>query len=521
MTQQRLEQATGLLVPIGTFVLAYCASSWGGDSSILASRGYLVSTLLGGLAVLGGAWVFQARRSTNEDEHSLLLDTNEDVPQTTQEGRHCISLMSSEHHRPTGFQQTRPPAGPLAAEQIPKPQPWWSACFPFFPSTPALEKKEKDFASPGNGMTSTNSLQATNGSAVYVHSTASRSADALAAACCQDEGKMHPKFCGLRILDPAFPGVAGEDSHLDVSPFPPEPLGTFPPEWTQRLSASEEELELCERLHAAVEDYPGPKDPITLLRFLRARKGNINLASEMYRKAMDLRFGPKVGFERRFRAGQLDISIHRMLDPFWCVNGMLGFDKDGDPVLYERLGITKTALLANAPKEFLIRHQAYTMTRTLQALEEAMRVNDRPFVSLTVVQDLTGLNLGQIGSPTAMSTYNAIIRLCEDNYPEMMKRCLVIYPPAIFERAWSMVKHFFDEGTRDKIQVIKSDDTKNVLSKYIDEAWIPVKYGGQLRICNSDWCEPILPRPVKGAPPEVTKEIIEWTKRQASKQAKS
>lgn len=35
---------------------------------------------------------------------------------------------------------------------------------------------------------------------------------------------------------------------------------------------------------------------------------------------------------------------------------------------------------------------------------------------------------------------------CGFRYPEMLKRCLVVRAPWIFDLAWSLVKHFFDEG---------------------------------------------------------------------------
>mmetsp|Transcript_44558 Transcript_44558/g.127759 ORF Transcript_44558/g.127759 Transcript_44558/m.127759 type:complete len:461 (+) Transcript_44558:84-1466(+) len=312
----------------------------------------------------------------------------------------------------------------------------------------------------------------------------------------------HPKFCGLRWARPPS-DAAGMPA---CGAFEPEPLGGPMPEaWEAMLGHRGDELRVTRRLREAVVGIAGPKDPVTMLRFLRARGGDVAVAAKMYRSAMDERVQP--GVERAFRFGTVDDSLHQRLDAYWKPMGLLGFDRDGDPVLWERIGVAPCGALARIPAEFLLRHEVYTMARIQQSLDELMVRLGRPIVYFTAVEDLTGLGLQHL-NPRSLKNYQALVRFCEDNYPEMVKRALVIKAPGIFARIWKLVKHFFDKGTRDKIQIVGARDTYDTLCEYIDPEWIPECYGGKLRVGTNEWCEPVLPRPAGGIPEDLLQEVL-------------
>ncbi len=43
--------------------------------------------------------------------------------------------------------------------------------------------------------------------------------------------------------------------------------------------------------------------------------------------------------------------------------------------------------------------------------------------------------------------------LCQNNYPELMYKTLIINAPATFRVLWAMVRHLLDARTQAKIQV--------------------------------------------------------------------
>lgn len=325
------------------------------------------------------------------------------------------------------------------------------------------------------------------------------------------------KFCGWRYTPASAVAAAPASDALVLPPprceaFPAFGDAPWPADapwhatWDAKLRWDDRERRLCEELRAALSDAAGPKDPVTMLRFLRARGRSVVAAARMYREAMARRLGP--GYEQAFREGSVDDSLHRRLDPYWKPFGLLGFDRDGDPIFWERIGIIDVDAFGRMPHDFVVRHEAYNFARLLQAMEELSRAVDRPVVYFTAVEDLTGLGLHML-APRGLVNYKTIVRICEEEYPELVKRALVIKAPGVFEKVWRFVSRFFDDGTREKIQFIREADTLATLSKYIAPEWIPECYGGRLRLGSSSECEPVLycsqPRRV---PEELMQEIL-------------
>merc|ERR1712113_687690 len=104
----------------------------------------------------------------------------------------------------------------------------------------------------------------------------------------------------------------------------------------------------------------------------------------------------------------------------------------------------------------------------------------------------------------ALGKYKASVRICEDYFPEIVKRIFVVRAPRIFAQVWAIAKHFFDEGTRNKIQIVSEKDTYKVLTQYIDSEWIPASLGGTMQVGTSPDCEPLISM---GGP--VSQEVID------------
>lgn len=311
---------------------------------------------------------------------------------------------------------------------------------------------------------------------------------------------VHPKFCGLRLAQ-----ASEADELPSCDGFSPKPAygDSLPGAWEDLLRYAPGEAGLCAELRSAVASVPGPKDSITLLRYLRARQGKVEKAADMYTASM--RWRRETGWDDGFRKNTIDDSLHKRLDDYWKPLGLLGFDREGDPLLWEQMGTCHMASLAKLSVDVVERHEAYSLTRIVQALEDLSVRRGRPFMYFTVVEVLEGIG-PQHFNRKGLQTYQKVVRIGEDYYPEMMKRAILIHAPWIFEKLWMVVSRFFDEGTRNKMQIVGPARSYDVLTKYISPEWIPEKWGGHLHVCSNSSCSPIL---VPSAPvPEALIEAI-------------
>merc|ERR1712190_50098 len=114
-------------------------------------------------------------------------------------------------------------------------------------------------------------------------------------------------------------------------------------------------------------------------------------------------------------------------------------------------------------------------------MDEQSRLDGRPHMYFFVIEDLKGLGL-QHFHLGGLQKYKACVRIDEDYFPVIVKSVLIVRAPWIFTKIWAIVKHFFDQGTREKIQVVPAHETYNVLTKYIPKEWIMESLGGDLRV---------------------------------------
>uniref|UniRef100_A0AAR2II22 SEC14-like lipid binding 7 n=1 Tax=Pygocentrus nattereri TaxID=42514 RepID=A0AAR2II22_PYGNA len=159
--------------------------------------------------------------------------------------------------------------------------------------------------------------------------------------------------------------------------------------------------------------------------------------------------------------------------------GMCGYDREGSPVWYDVIGpLDPKGLLMSASKQDFLR----TKIRDSEFLRrECLRQSEKlekPVEAITLIYDCEGLGMKHMYKP-AVEAYGEILTMFEDNYPEGLKRVLVIKAPKIFPIAYNLIKHFLCEETRRKIIVVGSN-WKDVLQKYVAPDQLPVAYGGLL-----------------------------------------
>jgi len=90
-----------------------------------------------------------------------------------------------------------------------------------------------------------------------------------------------------------------------------------------------------------------------------------------------------------------------------------------------------------------------------------------------------------LGSPYSLGVYKKRIACSDLNFPERAWKVRVINPPSIFSYAYELLKSTLSEGTRAKIDVLKSVDD---LREFIDEDNIPEYLGGKMRYMGDPYC---------------------------------
>ncbi|XP_052413375.1 SEC14-like protein 2 [Carassius gibelio] len=245
------------------------------------------------------------------------------------------------------------------------------------------------------------------------------------------------------------------------------------------LSAKQAEAlaQFREKVKDILPQCPSQSDHF-LLRWLRARNFNLQKAEAMLRKHMEFRKHMKV--DTILTEWQLPEVIEKYLS-----GGMCGHDREGCPVWYDVVGpLDPKGMMHSASKQDLIKSKVRDCEMLQKECDLQSERLGRNIESITMVYDCEGLGMKHLYKP-AIETYGEILTMFEDNYPEGLKRLLVIKAPKLFPVAYNLVKHFLSEDTRRKVVVLGSN-WQEVLQKYIDPEELPAYYGGKLTDPDGD-----------------------------------
>ncbi|CAE6931901.1 Bifunctional phosphatase IMPL2, chloroplastic [Symbiodinium microadriaticum] len=250
--------------------------------------------------------------------------------------------------------------------------------------------------------------------------------------------------------------------------------------------------EKLEQLRALSTDLPGsgwvqPQDSRVLLRFLLARQCHVEEALAMLRSVLEWR-------QQSDAANVLprwEKRRHEKLDLHWKALGRSGVDHEGDPVVFERVGQNDFPGLLSCDPEFLKQHTIYNAECVFASLELARRENlkkgsSRGFQFMVVV-DMYGLDLGFMDRHL-LGLLQTLGRVESDNYPEALKRIIVIRPPWIFPWIWRVCRPFLDQGTIEKVEVVDDSETTEALLRHIPAESVPKALGGKWFDGNDDYC---------------------------------
>ncbi|XP_016108990.1 SEC14-like protein 2 isoform X3 [Sinocyclocheilus grahami] len=200
-----------------------------------------------------------------------------------------------------------------------------------------------------------------------------------------------------------------------------------------------------EKIADVLDQLPNQTDHY-LLRWLRARSFNVLKSEAMIRKQLEFRKHMKV-----------DTIVDDWKPPEvierYVAGGLCGYDREGSPVWYDIIGpLDPKGLLLSASKQDCLR----TKVRDAELLRQECEKQSKK-----------------------------ILTMFEENYPESLKKVLLIKAPKLFPIAYNLVKHFLREETRQKIAVLGSN-WKEVLRNYVDADQLPAVYGGSMTDPDGD-----------------------------------
>lgn len=159
---------------------------------------------------------------------------------------------------------------------------------------------------------------------------------------------------------------------------------------------------------------------------------------------------------------------------------MHGFDKEGNPIYWERTGYIQ----ANFSKikdhftlseliQFHIAQQEAGETRYAYA----SKISGKDITQTTIVMDFKHLTMSL--DVQAISYMRKALEIDQNYYPERLKRLLILNAPWYFTTLYAMFKPLIDKRTSDKFLFLGSDVSK--MEEYIDKELIPIEMGGTVK----------------------------------------
>ncbi|KAK4250024.1 CRAL-TRIO domain-containing protein [Corynascus novoguineensis] len=252
------------------------------------------------------------------------------------------------------------------------------------------------------------------------------------------------------------------------------------------------------RLLLESEGYKERLDTLTLLRFLRARKFDVELAKKMF-----------IDCEKWRQDTNLDELLPNWEYPEkeevfkYYPQYYHKTDKDGRPVYIEQLGgIDLTAMYKITTAERMLTNLAVEYERVADPrLPACSRKAGTLLETCCSIMDFKGVGLAKASQ--VYGYVKQVSALSQNYYPERLGHLYLINTPWGFSTVWSVVKGWLDPVTVKKIHVLGSNYQKELLAQIPAEN-LPKQFGGTCECeggCQlSDmgpWREPEWAKPAK------------------------
>eukprot|EP00249_Psilotum_nudum_P021595 c28166_g1_i3 orf=457-2055(-) len=257
-----------------------------------------------------------------------------------------------------------------------------------------------------------------------------------------------------------------------------------------------------------------------LLRFLRARKYDIDKAKAMWESMLQWR--------REYGADTIekDFIFRELPEVKSCYpQGHHGVDKEGRPIYIERIGDIDHQKLAQITTiDRFLRYHVLEFEKTLNKRFPACSIAAKKHInSTTAILDVAGTGFKNLNK-NSRDLIIGLQKIDGDNYPETLCHLYIINAGPGFKLLWNSIKGFLDPVTVSKISVLGTK-YRNELLEVIDSSQLPDFLGGSCTCADEGGCLNSDKGPWKD--PEVLQKVMEGYERHAiqvftvSKKAKS
>jgi len=218
--------------------------------------------------------------------------------------------------------------------------------------------------------------------------------------------------------------------------------------------------------------YKQRLDTLTLLRFLRARKFNVEASKTMFVDCEKWRneFGTD-DLARTFEYPE-KAQMFEFYPQYYHKT-----DKDGRPVYIEKLGkINLTAMNKITTGDRMLKNLVTEYEKLADPrLPACSRKAGRLLETCCTIMDLKGVGL--TSAPSVYSYLRQASAISQNYYPERLGKLYVINAPWGFSGVFSVVKGFLDPVTVEKIHILGTGYHSELLAQ-VPEENLPKEFGG-------------------------------------------
>jgi len=206
-------------------------------------------------------------------------------------------------------------------------------------------------------------------------------------------------------------------------------------------------------------EKPHVQRAATLLRFLRARAGNVEKAAEMLTEALDWR--RDFALDQKLSAWRAELAEGqsaraKLLKDFGYIQ-QLCLDLDGNPVSLQRFSQGDPGgLVREVGSEAFLLYLLDQLESSLELAQQRMMSSGCLFAGFLEVIDVG--NYGLVGEwhgrgRSAIGPYCKFAGVFDKLYPERLRVAFIVRAPAAFSLVWKLVLPFIPEATRQKIRI--------------------------------------------------------------------
>ncbi|KAL8243863.1 hypothetical protein R6Q59_010121 [Mikania micrantha] len=246
------------------------------------------------------------------------------------------------------------------------------------------------------------------------------------------------------------------------------------------------------------EGYKDRLDTLTLLRFLRARKFNVQLSKDMF--VNNEKWRKEFGTDELIHT--FDYKEKPQLFQYYP-QYYHKTDKDGRPVYIESMGkIDLNAMYKITTSERMLQNLVVEYEKVADPrLPACSRKAGQLLETCCTIMDMKGVGLTKI--PSVYGYVKSTSSVLQDHYPERLGKLYIINAPWGFSSVWSVVKGWLDPVTVSKIHILGGGYQSELLEQ-IPKENLPKEFGGSCQCqggCQfSDegpWQDPEFARPAK------------------------